>query len=167
MTPGVDFFNHQEASPACEVSRNYFTGATEVTSTRDIGGGEQATISYGSKHAAAWDAYYAFVPEGKGGGDRLVEGIRGWPIEEVEEAAGGKVAEEGLRSLEDKGMLDGARDGFFKGYYLIEGGEPEEGFRQAVRELMGGNALEVKREVEEKVDRVMEWAKKRSKMTFD
>ena len=49
---------------------------------------------------------------------------------------------------------------------MIAGGEPEEGFRQAVRVVMGSSALEVKQEVEDKVNRVVEWAKKRSKMTF-
>ena len=86
--------------------------------------GEQLTITYGEKHAAAWDAYYGFVPSGSEG-DRLVEGIRGWPLEEVEEVAG-EVSGDGMRELEKKGLLDGARDGFFEGYYLINKGKPEE-----------------------------------------
>lgn len=48
ILPGIDYINHSN-EPNSEVKLNYFTGNHEVVTTKEIGKGEEITISYGKK----------------------------------------------------------------------------------------------------------------------
>jgi len=59
ILPGIDYINHSN-EPNSEVKLNYFTGNHEVVTTKEIGKGEEITISYGKKSNDQLLEYYNF-----------------------------------------------------------------------------------------------------------